>query len=252
MNPEEGIEDSTEITEPTGAILEILQTMCNDERNAVCVISGRNKDQMEKEFGHIKNLYIAAENGYYYGWNDMKKPLEFKRLIDVADWRWKSVVNNIIKSYKERTDGSLIEDEETRVRWYFKDVEAEFARKEANELVAHLKTMLGNLQLEIMHHKDYVEIKPIGIDKGSFAKKLLHFIEGTKGTVDLILCIGDNETDERAFKEVKRYAKARRQREFCITVGQKVSLADYYLNDQSEVTTLLSEILMTTIKVMKF
>eukprot|EP00826_Nyctotherus_ovalis_P048567 TRINITY_DN5734_c0_g7_i2.p3 TRINITY_DN5734_c0_g7~~TRINITY_DN5734_c0_g7_i2.p3 ORF type:complete len:253 (+),score=95.06 TRINITY_DN5734_c0_g7_i2:2360-3118(+) len=245
--PEGALEDPAEVGVLPVMVSDVVQAMCDDEYNTVCVVSGRNKETMKAEFDHIENVYIAAENGYYYGRNDFEKPIEFEKLIGVEDWGWKGVAHTIMKSYKERTDGSFITEDETRIRWYFRDVEADFAKKEANELIAHLRAMLENFQVDIVKHKDSVEVKPTGLDKGAFVKRLFEIVEAKKGKVDFVLCIGDNDTDEFMFKEVKKHADP--QGTFCITVGMKVSLAEYYFNDQNEVSTLLSEIVITAIEV---
>jgi len=234
-------------------ISDILQNMCADTSNTVCIISGRGREKMQQQFGHIQNIYIAAENGFYYGWNKGEYDLEFYKLMNITDWGWKAAVYDIIKSYQERTDGSIISTKDASIRWFFRDVDTDFAIKEANELVAHLYTMLENLPIEIAQEKDYVEVRPAGLDKGVFAKKLLRRVEQLKGKPDFIMCIGDNKTDECMFKVVKEYATANgiEDVEFCITVGQKVSQADYYLNDHNEVVSILPEIILSSIEVRK-
>eukprot|EP00826_Nyctotherus_ovalis_P042237 TRINITY_DN4321_c0_g1_i14.p1 TRINITY_DN4321_c0_g1~~TRINITY_DN4321_c0_g1_i14.p1 ORF type:complete len:250 (-),score=67.40 TRINITY_DN4321_c0_g1_i14:189-938(-) len=240
-----------EVSALPDSISDILQNMCADSSNTVCIISGRERDKMKQQFGHIKNIYIAAENGFYYGWNKGDHDLEFYRLMNITDWGWKAAVYDIIKSYQERTDGSVIVSKDTNIRWFFRDVDTDFAMKEANELVAHLDTMLENLPIEIAQEKDYVEVRPAGLDKGTFTRKLLRRVEQLKGRIDFILCIGDNQTDECMFKAVKEYAAASgiEDVEFCITVGQKLSHADYYLNDYNEVVSTLPEIILASIEV---
>lgn len=226
--------------------------MCSDPNNTVCVISGRKCNWMKKKFGHIQNMYIVAENGYYYGWNS-NNSLVFNQLMEIKDWGWKDAVLDIIKSYQERTDGSCVTVKDSSVSWYYKDVDTDFGIKESNELVAHLHTILEYLPLDIVHGKDYVEVKPAGVDKGSFAKKLLKTISQRKGPLDFIFCIGDSQTDEAMFKEIKEFPKTKglEKKTFCMTVGQKVSEANYYVNDQKEVISTLADIILPSIEVMQ-
>ena len=193
---------------------------------------------------------LAAENGFYYGYNFNNK-IEYNKLMHIDDWQWKDAAYDIMKSYQEKTDGSFILNRDSSIRWFFKDVDTDFANKEAKELVAHLHTILENLPLSICYEKDYVEVKPAGLDKGSFTNKLLRTMERTKGPIDFVLCIGDNQSDECMFKIIKQYTNEKKLRNntFCVTVGQKVSQADFYLNDQSEVIAILPEIVMSSIEV---
>ncbi len=188
-------------------VANILADMCADPCNTVCVISGRERQQMREKFGHIPNLWLAAENGYYYAWNVPTQPLEFAKLTEVKDWGWKATVLDIIKSYKERTDGSFVVEKDCSVRWFFRDVDTDFGIKESNELVAHLHTILEFVPLDIIHGKDYVEVRPKGVDKGAFAKQLLQNIERKKGEIDFIFCMGDSQTDEDMFRTIKEHPK---------------------------------------------
>ena len=206
---------------------------------------------MERKYGHIRNIYIAAENGYYYACNNKDQECVFNRFMNVKDWGWKeAVVLDIIKSYKERIYGSFIEIKDSSIRWFYKGVDTDFGIKESNELVADLENLLKNLPLEIVHEKDYVEVRLIGADKETFTKQFLEAYEKNRGMPDFILCIGDSRGDEGIFKVAKEYAKKDLLKNvFCITVGEKMSLADYYVSDSSEVAANLAEIVRSSIEV---
>jgi trehalose 6-phosphate synthase/phosphatase len=231
-------------------VTDILNNITNDKANTLCVISGREKSLMKSKYGHIRNIYIAAENGYYYAWNDKHQECVFNRFMNVKDWGWKEVVLDIIKSYKERIDGSFIEVKDSSIRWFYKGVDTDFGIKESNELVTDLQNFLRYLPLEIVHEKDYVEVRLIGADKESFTKEFLNAYEKNKGKADFILCIGDSQSDEGIFKVAKEYAKKKSLKNvFCMTVGEKMSLADYYMNNSSEVAPNLAEIILPSVEV---
>lgn len=215
------------------------------------VISGRNRNHMRLKFGCIDNLMIAAESGYYYGWNVSGRELVFHKLKELRDWGWQESVLEIMKSYQERADGSLVTVKEASVRWYFKDVDADFALKESNELVAHLQTIFEYMPLDIVREKDYVEVKPIGVDKGGYTKELLKFVSKRRGPIDFILCIGDSQNDEQMFKEVKKFAKAHSIEDtaFSITLEERMSEAKYCLNDYTEVISTLEDIVLPSSRV---
>ena len=249
-DPFRGSEFANNFTELPELVADLLRNLCSDPSNTVCVVSGRERGHMKGKFSKIENLLIAAENGYYYAWNNSSQPLEFNKLMEIKDWGWKATVLDIIKSYQERTDGSFVTVKDASVRWFFRDVDTDFGIKESNELVAHLHTILEYLSLDIIHGKDYVEVKPAGADKGAFAKQLLQSTERRKGNIDFVLCIGDSQTDECMFKAIKEHPKkgALEGNAFCVTVGQKVSHADYYVNDYTDVVSTLADILLPSIE----
>lgn len=231
-------------------VSDILKTIANDTSNTLCVISGREKSVMKWKYGHIYNIYIAAENGYYYAWNDKHQDFTFNRFMNVKDWGWKEIVLDIVKSYKERVDGSYLDIKDSSVRWFYTSVDTDFGVKESNELVADLQNFLRYLPLEIVHEKDYVEVRLIGADKEAFTREFLKSYEKSKGLADFILCIGDSQSDEGIFKVAKEYAKHKALRSvFCITVGEKASLADYFVNESSQVPTNLAEIILPSVEV---
>lgn len=244
-DPLKGTEFKDSSVNLSEAVTNILSVISSNFANTVAIISGRGRNHMKKKFGHIQNIFIVAENGYYYSWSALK-PIEFHKLMDIKDWGWKDTVLDIIKSYQERTDGSIISVKDASIRLYFKDVDADFAIKESNELVAHLHTILEYLPLDIVHLKDYVEVKPAGVDKGGFTKELLKMVTKRKGPIDFILCIGDSETDELMFKEIKEFSQQSSLEEnvFCVTLEQKMSEAKYYVNDYQEVITALEDIVL--------
>eukprot|EP00826_Nyctotherus_ovalis_P018284 TRINITY_DN15458_c0_g1_i1.p1 TRINITY_DN15458_c0_g1~~TRINITY_DN15458_c0_g1_i1.p1 ORF type:complete len:356 (+),score=110.58 TRINITY_DN15458_c0_g1_i1:1847-2914(+) len=253
-DPWKGSEFRETVLELSESASKILQLICSDPSNTVCVISGRKCSWMKKKFGHIESLWIVAENGYYHGWNSKKGALSFNSIMEIKDWGWKDTVLDIMKSYQERTDGSAVTVKDSSVSWFYKNVDTDFGIKESNELVAHLHTILEYLPLDIVHGKDYVEVKPAGVDKGGFTKHLLKNLTEKKGRLDFVLCIGDSQTDEAMFKEIKEFMSLKEmdKRFFCVTVGQKVSEANHYVNDYKEAIATLADIILLSMEVLSF
>lgn len=58
--------------------------------------------------------------------------------------------------------------------------------------------------------------------------------------IDFILCIGNDDNDESMYESVKSYCQKNIESTcYTVTIGQKYSKADYYLNDSSEIMSLL-------------
>lgn len=78
------------------------------------------------------------------------------------------------------------------------------------------------------------------VSKGVVVKSL---IEKMKNRADFVLCIGDDRSDEDMFEAISVSVANRSLPEnaelFACTVGQKPSMAKYYLDDTSEVIKML-------------
>ncbi|OQR98360.1 trehalose-phosphatase, partial [Thraustotheca clavata] len=58
---------------PSPELITALNKLCEDPRNTVFVLSGRERGDLEKTLGGVKGLGLAAEHGYLYRWGDSGK-----------------------------------------------------------------------------------------------------------------------------------------------------------------------------------
>jgi trehalose 6-phosphate synthase/phosphatase len=88
----------------------------------------------------------------------------------------------------------------------------------------------------------YILVKEVG--KGTAVQRLIAAL-GARGTMpDFILCVGDDGSDEDMFKAISappssKSAFPEAAETFACTVGNKPSLAKYYLEDPDEVLKML-------------
>lgn len=70
--------------------------------------------------------------------------------------------------------------------------------------------------------------------------------------IDFVMCIGDDRSDEDMFESILRIASdsslPAAPEIFACTVGQKPSKAKYYLDDTSDVMTLLQGLAASSLK----
>ncbi len=80
-----------------------------------------------------------------------------------------------------------------------------------------------------------------GVNKGVLVEKLFLMMEKEHGFLpDLVLCVGDDGSDEDMFESIKSLMNDAPDTEvFTCTVGQKPSKAKYYLDDTIEVIKML-------------
>lgn len=82
--------------------------------------------------------------------------------------------------------------------------------------------------------------------KGLVAERVLSTMINSNKAPDFVLCIGDDRSDEDMFESISSISYssslASPPKIFACTVGQKPSKAKYYLDDTTDVLTLLQSL----------
>mmetsp|Transcript_34490 Transcript_34490/g.97716 ORF Transcript_34490/g.97716 Transcript_34490/m.97716 type:complete len:872 (+) Transcript_34490:312-2927(+) len=226
-------------------VLNMLTSLCEDERNHVYVISGQQRKELIEYFEQVPNLGLAAENGFFF--RDTTAT-EWTRKEESDDERssWRELAVPIMQSYMESTDGSYVEEKESAVVWHYRDADPDFGHWQAKELLDHLEHTLYNEPVEVVGWQSSVEVKPMGVSKGLTVEAILNLLTSGQqdSAVDFVLCIGDDRSDEDMFAAAENvHHQPHMPAEVCsVTVGQKPSKAHYYLNDAAEVISMLSKL----------
>jgi trehalose 6-phosphate synthase/phosphatase len=208
---------------PNEGLLSLLTGLSDDPRNAVVIISGRDRDTLEKWFVSM-NLGLIAEHGAWLkegGW---------KVLEPVAN-EWKEEIRSILEVHMDRTPGSFIEEKEFSLVWHYRKADPALASLRARELKDALLHFTTNLDLGVLEGNKVMEIRHIGINKGRAAQRWL-----AKEQWDFILAIGDDVTDEDTFAVLPETA-------YSIKVGLGPSKARFNIPSQREVRELLGEMI---------
>lgn len=77
-----------------------------------------------------------------------------------ADLDWKEIVEPVMKSYTDATDGSNIEVKESALVWHYQDADPDFGSCQAKELLDHLENVLSNEPVVVCRGQHIVEVKP--------------------------------------------------------------------------------------------
>lgn len=225
---------------PSQAVISIINTLCNDARNTVFVVSGRGKDSLGKWFSPCKKLGIAAEHGYFMRWSANE---EWQNCGQSVDFGWIQIAEPVMKLYTESTDGSYIEIKESALVWHHRDADPGFGSSQAKEMLDHLESVLANEPAAVKSGQFIVEVKPQGVSKGIVAEKIFTTMAESRRHADFVLCIGDDRSDEDMFEIIGNATASgvlsSNASVFACTVGQKPSKAKYYLDDTAEVVTML-------------
>lgn len=201
---------------PTPQMISALKALCEDKRNTVVVVSGKEKHSLSKTIGHVPHLGLAAEHGMFFSWPTKSKYTSKRRwesLVPDGDRSWRSLAISIMEVYTSRTHGSYIEETEMKVLWQYRDADPEFGHIQAKEIEDHLVNVLRNYPVDILHlgmeEGGYVEVRPTGVNKGVLA---MHTIQNfpliaAASKVDFALVLGDDHCDEPMLSVVRQIGR---------------------------------------------
>ncbi|KGN49325.1 probable alpha,alpha-trehalose-phosphate synthase [UDP-forming] 7 [Cucumis sativus] len=225
---------------PSRQVISIIDSLCDDVRNTVFVVSGRGRESLGNWFSPCDKLGIAAEHGYFMRWSADK---DWENCGQGSDFGWIQIAEPVMKLYTEATDGSSIETKESGLVWHHQDADPDFGCSQAKELLDHLESVLANEPVAVKSGQFIVEVKPQGVSKGLVAEKIFTSMAEAGRRADFVLCIGDDRSDEDMFEiignAVSSGSLSSNTLVFACTVGQKPSKAKYYLDDTTEVINML-------------
>ncbi|XP_022926429.1 probable alpha,alpha-trehalose-phosphate synthase [UDP-forming] 7 [Cucurbita moschata] len=225
---------------PSNQVISIIDSLCDDVRNTVFVVSGRGRESLGNWFSSCDKLGIAAEHGYFMRWSADK---DWENCGQGSDFGWIQIAEPVMKLYTEATDGSSIETKESALVWHHQDADPDFGCSQAKELLDHLESVLANEPVAVKSGQFIVEVKPQGVSKGVVAEKIFTSMANAGRRADFVLCIGDDRSDEDMFEiignAVSSGVLSSNTSVFACTVGQKPSKAKYYLDDTTEVINML-------------
>ena len=97
--------------------------------------------------------------------------------------------------FEASTPGSFVEDKRTSLVWHYRRADPEFGTWKANQLAAELSSVSSNEPVTVRHGKKIIEATAAEVNKGAAVDRLIH----GRG-YDLVLCAGDDTTDETMFR----------------------------------------------------
>ncbi len=214
-----------EDAKPDPELKRLLLFLARKRKNHLVVISGRDRLTMEQWLGDIP-CTLVAEHGAWIRM-DMRSDWKAERTVSTD---WKRQVMPILKAYEARVPGSFVEDKEIGLAWHYRKVIPELGEIRSCELFDDLNEFLANADLQLMHGKKVIEIRPSGISKGQAASSLLMC-----NSYDFVLAIGDDWTDEDLFKALPQGA-------YSIKVGYGATQARFFIDSPRTCRSLLRDL----------
>jgi trehalose 6-phosphate synthase/phosphatase len=206
---------------PDAAVMEQLASLSSVSKNDVVIISGRDRQTLDRWFGTL-DIGLVAEHGVW-----IKERSGEWSMPQAISGEWKSVINPILEVYADRTPGSFVEEKEHSLVWHYRKAEPGLGSLRAMELKDDLMHMTTNFNLAVLEGNMVIEVKNAVINKGSAVNRWIG-----KKSWDFILALGDDRTDEDIFTVVPDSA-------YSIKVGRAPSKARFNLLSQREVLPLL-------------
>lgn len=243
-----------EFAQPPPLVLDTLKRLCSLPKTLVYIISGRDRNNLDKWFKDT-GVGLSAEHGCFYRHPPSFTPSSMPssgasiddgwyRLVNDVDLSWRDTIRPLFQHYTERTPNSFIEEKEINITWHYRNADPEFGAWQAAELQVNLDKILSHMAISVVLGSKTLEVRPSSVEKGTVTRAILADIQGKPWdddavvlgpAVDFLLAIGDGKTDEVVFQLLDRSPYG-----LACTVGKKQTKAHYYLDSVDEVRMLLS------------
>jgi trehalose 6-phosphate synthase/phosphatase len=214
---------------PTRRVLEVIGRLAGlAEGLSVALLSGRRADDLERWFGDVPGLWLAAEHGAV-----LRSPntREWQTLRAGAGDAWKVRVRPILEDFAARLPGSLIEEKELSIAWHYRLGDREFGSWLAHELATTLEHQLGGSDLRVLRGRAVVEVRYAWATKAEAYAALAAQAPDSS----IVVAVGDDETDEELFERLQ-------PDDWTIKVGRGPTAARWSVDGPDDVLAALEAI----------
>ena len=196
---------------------------------SIAIISGRSIKQLKQKI-KIKDIVLAGNHGLEIELPTLKfiHPLAKKCRPSL-----KQIKDKLIRIARP-VKGTFVEDKELTLSIHFRLAKEKDIKKLKQHIYTAINPYIRHKRIKVTHGKKVLEIRPpVRWDKGSLAGYLLR-IKKSKARKALPIYIGDDKTDESAFRVL-------RKKGITVFVGRPnaASNAEYYVKNTEEVFKFL-------------
>ncbi len=178
---------------PDESLRALLDALAARSRLDVTIISGRTPDDLDAFLGSYPFRLVAEHGASVRPPGGSWEPQD-----EQVDYGWKALVLPILRLYEDGTPGSTVEEKRTSLVWHYRRVDAEYGAWKANQLAETLGAVTANAHVQVRHGKKIVEVVSMRNSKGLAASGILAKFAGDQRPA-LVLCAGDDATDESLF-----------------------------------------------------
>lgn len=213
-----------EHAQPDNELRRLLRTLADKRGTEVAVISGRDRETLSAWLGDL-DIHLVAEHGAWL----REQGGEWGSIGARAE-DWKREMMAVLERYADRTPGSFIEEKDYSLAMHYRKADPDLAAARMGELKGDLHNLTANLNLNILEGDKVIEVRDVGVNKGSAALWLVK-----RFAPDFVLAVGDDHTDEDVFGALPDSA-------YTIKVGLGPSQAKYNLDSVPTVRSLLKKL----------
>ena len=206
---------------PSVELLQLLVDLSRDESNDIIIISGRDADTLEKWLGHLP-VNLVAEHGAMIRYKNGSWQQQGNTSPE-----WKDSIKPILQLFVTRCAGSFVEEKKNTLAWHYRNTQRDLGFIRSRELRNTLLQLTTNTPLQVIDGNKVLEVRIIGVDKGSTAQNMLNHLQP-----DFAICLGDDATDEDMFRSL-------RDKAITIKIGTGTTSAQFSLASQQHVLPLL-------------
>jgi len=210
----------------SGSMKNLLSELNTRQNIKVIIVTGRSYKNVKKLSG-LKNIPVASNHGFHINSEKINwRHPAIKNILPVLQ-----DVTLLLRKSLKQFPSALIEDKGITVSVHYRNVENKFATLIKEIVIKAVKPYSG--KLKITYGKKVLEIRPaVEWNKGLAVLKILKLF-GLKTSNSIMFYIGDDTTDEDAFKILRNMA-------ITIRVGNSsVTKAKYNVKNTKEVQSIL-------------
>lgn len=215
---------------PDPELILLLKDLAKKANMDIIIISGCSKDYMDRWFSRLP-VNMTAEHITWIKKADKKT----WQLLKPMSTEWKEKIISILEIYTDRLPGSIIEEKDMSVSWYYHKSDIEQSSYISKALVDNLLSITQNMNLQVFHGNKMVEVY-YGIDKSEVAQHWLN-----QKNYDFILALSADWSDEELFHNLPEHS-------YSIKIGHIYTEARYILKDQKDAVKLLTDLRRKTKK----
>jgi trehalose 6-phosphate synthase/phosphatase len=166
----------------------------------VYVLSGRSAGVLDRWLGDLP-VGLVCEHGLA-----IKHPgaQEWSELVAVDSEPLAELVAPVFRDFTERTPGSKVEYKAGSIAWHYRGADPKLGAWRAKELRSLLENRLASQPYTVLAGARVIEVRHVQVSKGHAVTRLLEHHPDS----DLVLCAGDDRTDEEMFEAVLRAPRA--------------------------------------------
>jgi trehalose 6-phosphate synthase/phosphatase len=182
--------DVPALATPDDDLRTLLAALAARRRTELHLVSGRPRETIEEWFGDLR-IGLHAEHGFWSrpmpeaGWQALAVPATY----------WRERILSVLTQFAAEVPGALVEEKTASLAWHYRMVDPELAAGRVNELCLRLTESLGNARVEILAGEQVIEVRPLGVNKGTVVAPLLARMPSD----GLVVAVGDGRTDEDLF-----------------------------------------------------